>query len=261
MAPSLTILGGGGWFPAHGRHTACALLRSGPSAIAIDAGTGVVRLAEQPELLAGVDRLDFVLSHFHFDHIAGLMSLPVLAGHAEITIWGPGERLFGSSTASILSTICQEPYHPVPLEEQGIKVLDLPDGELQIGDHVVRTRRQERHSCPTLGLRFDDTLTWITDTAYDAASAPFAAGSRLLAHEAWFVRGDPRTPELHSSASEAASVAREAGLDELLLIHLPPFSAGLDHLVAEAEAGGVRAHLARDCTDLSALLGAVPAQA
>jgi hypothetical protein len=26
MTSSLTILGGGGWFPAHGRYTACALV-------------------------------------------------------------------------------------------------------------------------------------------------------------------------------------------------------------------------------------------
>jgi ribonuclease BN (tRNA processing enzyme) len=59
----LTILGGGGWFPAYDRQTACALLRHRDSAIMIDAGTGAGRLVERPELLDGVERLDIVLTH------------------------------------------------------------------------------------------------------------------------------------------------------------------------------------------------------
>ena len=50
MSRTLTILGGGGWFPAHGRHTASALVRDGAHAILIDAGTGISRLVESPEL-------------------------------------------------------------------------------------------------------------------------------------------------------------------------------------------------------------------
>src|SRR5581483_2072707 len=42
----LTVLGGGGWLPAHGRHTAAALMRQDEAAIMIDAGTGVSRLIE-----------------------------------------------------------------------------------------------------------------------------------------------------------------------------------------------------------------------
>src|SRR5437588_410003 len=76
MLSALTILGGGGWFPAQGRQTACALLRDGDSAILIDAGTGVGRLVEQPELLDGIEQLDILLTHFHLDHIAGLASTP-----------------------------------------------------------------------------------------------------------------------------------------------------------------------------------------
>jgi ribonuclease BN (tRNA processing enzyme) len=257
MTPSLTILGGGGWFPAHGRQTACALLRTGPSAVVIDAGTGLVRLIERPELLSGIERLDIILTHFHLDHIAGLAALPAVELSAETTIWGPGQLMFDAPTAEILSTVSHEPFHPVPHERLGVAVLDLPDVEIEIGGHVVRMRRQDRHSTPTLGLRFDDLLTWVTDTAYDHGSAGFAAGSRVLAHEAWYTHAAPRTPHIHSSAAEAATVARDAGVQELLLIHIPPFSATYDDILAEAETvAGMAPHPARDGADVSHLLGA-----
>jgi ribonuclease BN (tRNA processing enzyme) len=232
----LTILGGGGWFPAHGRHTATALLRTGDHAIMIDAGTGVSRLIERPELIDGVERLDIVLTHFHLDHIAGLAYLPALALCSETAVWGPGELLYGRSTFEVLDRLTHEPVHPVPLEQQDISVREIPAGELQLNGVRVATRRQNRHTAPSLAFRFDDQLTWITDTAYDPESAKFAAGCELLAHEAWFVSDNPRNAEIHTSAAQAAQVAADAEIERLLLIHLPPFDVSVASLVSEARA-------------------------
>ena len=232
----LRILGGGGWFPAHGRHTACALLRDGDSGIIIDAGTGVARFIEQPELLSGTTRLDILLTHFHLDHIAGLAYLPALGLCEQTTIWGPGQALYGTSTKELLDQVSRQPFHPVPLEQQDIEVRDLPIGEAELGGFAITTRRQDRHSAPSLGLRFGDVLTWITDTAYDPGSAPFAEGSEVLAHEAWFTQGAPRNESIHSSAAQAAEVAEQASVERLALIHLPPFERSVDPLIAEAQA-------------------------
>jgi ribonuclease BN (tRNA processing enzyme) len=232
----LTILGGGGWFPAHGRHTATALLRDGRHAIMIDAGTGVARLVERPELLEGVETLDILLTHFHLDHIAGLAYLPALDLCEHTTVWGPGELLYGRSTFQVLERLTHEPVHPVPLEQQDIGVRDLPAREIELGGMRVAIRRQDRHTAPTLALRFGDRLTWITDTAYDPESARFAAGCELLAHEAWFTTAAPRNEAIHSSAAQAAQVALDAEVERLLMIHLPPFQKGVEELVSEARA-------------------------
>lgn len=246
MLERLTILGSGGWVPAHGRHTACALLRDGAHAILIDAGSGVGRLVEQPELLGGVERLDILLTHFHFDHIAGLAYLPALELCPQSTIWGPGQALYGTSTQRLLGQVTNEPFHPVPLDRQDIEVRDLPAGELDLAGVTLRTCWQERHSAPTLALRFGDLLAWMTDTAYDPASAPFAAGCRMLAHEAWFTSDRPRNPAIHTSAAEAGQVARDAGCERLLLIHLPPFEASAEALLGEARQTFERTALAED---------------
>jgi ribonuclease BN (tRNA processing enzyme) len=254
MLDRLIILGGGGWFPAHGRHTACAILRDGDSAIMIDAGTGVGRLVEQPELLAGVERLDILLTHFHLDHIAGLAYLPALALCRQTTVWGPGKALYDTPTAALLDRISSEPFHPVPLGDQDIEVRDLPLHEVELAGVRVGIRRQDMHTAPSLALRFEDMLAWVTDTAFDQASAPFAAGCRLLAHEAWFTSDVPRNPAIHSSGAQAAEVAATAGIDRLLLIHLPPFEQSIEHLVLEAQTAFPRAIAAHDGADLSMML-------
>ncbi|MDQ6607946.1 MAG: MBL fold metallo-hydrolase [Actinomycetota bacterium] len=255
MPDALTILGGGGWFPAHGRQTACALLRRGEHAVLIDAGTGVGRLVETPSLLDGIRRLDIVLTHFHLDHVAGLAYLPAaLRACEQKTVWGPGQLLYSTSTRALLDAVSHEPFHPIPLEDQAIDVRDLPDQEIDFSGMRMAVRRQDRHSVPTLGLRFDDELAWITDTAYDADSAAFARGCRVLAHEAWYTTAHPRHPEIHSSAAQAAHVAGQAGIDRLLLMHLPPFELELCDLLAEARLEVPNAIAADDYRDLSALL-------
>jgi ribonuclease BN (tRNA processing enzyme) len=232
----LTILGGGGWFPAHGRQTACAVLREGENAIVIDAGTGIGRLIERPELLSGTTRIDILLTHFHLDHIAGLAYLPAIGLCEQTTIWGPGRLLYDTPTHELLDQVSREPFHPVPLERQHIEVRDITAGEIELAGVRIAHRRQDRHSAPTLGFRFNDTLTWITDTAYDPGSAPFAEGSELLAHEAFYTEGAPRNPNIHSSAAQAADVAARAHVDRLALIHLPPFERSLAPLLDEAQA-------------------------
>jgi ribonuclease BN (tRNA processing enzyme) len=238
VSPTLTILGGGGWVPAHGRHTACALLRDGEHGILIDAGTGAARLLERPELLDGITRLDIVLTHFHLDHISGLAYLPAVGHCEQTTLWGPGRLLYDTTTSELIGRISNEPFHPVPLDAQNIEIRDLPPGEVELAGVRLALRRQGRHSAPTLGLRFDDRLAWLTDTAFDPDSARFAGGCHTLAHEAWFPSAAPRNPKIHSSAAQAAQVALDAGAERLLLIHLPPFASDLEALLHDAAGAG-----------------------
>ena len=219
----------------------------------IDAGTGVGRVVERPELLAGVQRLDIVLTHFHLDHIVGLAYLPALGVCEHTTVWGPGQALYGTPTRTVLSNVSHEPLHPVPLEEQRIEVRDLPERELELAGIRTSMRRQTRHSAPSLGMRFGDELAWITDTAYDPESARFADGCEILAHEAWCTSTRVRNPEIHSSAAQAADIAARAGSQRLLLIHLPPFDHSVEAIEREARAAFPQALAADDGGDVAGL--------
>src|SRR5262249_49760274 len=147
-----------------------------------------------------------------------------------------------------------EPFHPVTFGRQRIAIRDLPAGEVELGSIQIQTRRQDRHSAPTLGLRFGDELAWITDTAFDPGSVELAAGCRLLAHEAWFPSAEPRNPDIHTSARHAAEIAGEAGAEQLLLIHLPPFEVSVEALAVEAQLTFPRSLIAGDEADLSTIL-------
>ena len=247
----MRILGAGGWIPT-GTHATCsALVRDGDAAVLIDAGTGIERLVADPSLLDGVERLDLVLTHFHLDHVVGLGYMPGLRGAGGVPprIWGPAAAIGAGSSEEILRRLCGPPFSDADFGLAAREVRELAVGEQRIGPFTLTTRRQEGHSTPTLALRFGDALTYCTDTPYDAGNADFAAGSRVLMHEVWMAHHSRREAEIHSSGRDAGAVAREAGVERLLLIHLSPLG-GHEALLAEARAEYPGAELAHDGLEL-----------
>ena len=86
----VTLLGSGGFAPSAVRETACALVRDGPRALLLDAGSGVRRLVTDPWYLEGVTHVDVVLTHFHLDHVCGLPYLCALPSRPRSGPLAPG---------------------------------------------------------------------------------------------------------------------------------------------------------------------------
>lgn len=239
MLAGATILGSGGFVPTGRRETSCLLLLpagDAERAIVVDAGTGMRRLITDPDLLQGRRHIDVLLTHFHIDHICGLPYLTELAHH-ELTIHGPGAALYGAPTAELLARVFSPPIMPIRPQDLGVRVAELEVGEQTIGGVAVRTRRQDRHTNPTLGLRFGDALVWCTDTEADPETVDFARGAGILGHDAW---GPPPAPG-HAEPAEAARIAAQAGVPSLLLIHVPP----------RADEDDLRAHAATQHDDVT----------
>lgn len=230
----LVLLGSGGWIPTDRRETCCAIVRNGAHALVIDAGTGLRRLCWDSELLDGVTSLDLLLTHFHLDHVTGLGFAPALPLRPRI--WGPGALLYGEPTVDVIGRLLASPLFSGPLDAVCTAAEDVPEGGLDIGGLDVRVRVQERHSAPTLAVRIGDFVCYCTDTAADPGNADFARGSQLLCHDAWFTAERPADVDFHTSGAEAGELAAEAGVDELILIHLPPAPALADEVAAEARA-------------------------
>jgi len=227
------LLGSGGWIPTSRRETCCAYLRESGHVLLIDAGTGVQRLVEDPQLLAGVERLDIVLTHFHLDHVAGLTYLPALP--LLPAIWGPGERATGTATKAILDRLIGPPLFAASLGEIAASVRETPSEPFEIGPFAISTRVQRLHTDPTLALRVGAELTYCTDTAVDPGNGEFAQGSELLLHEAWYAE-DATNDQTHTAAGEAGRLAREAGVSRLVLIHVNPLLRSDDELAGAARA-------------------------
>jgi ribonuclease BN (tRNA processing enzyme) len=215
------VLGSGGWIPTSRRETCCALIRDGSQALVIDAGTGIQRLVENRELLDGVESVDIVLTHFHLDHVVGLAFVPALGLPDPPVVWGAGRTLAGVSTEALIRRLLGPPFFSAPLADIASGVREIEPGELEIGPFAVATRVQERHAEPTLAVRIGNALTYCTDTAPDPGNVGFAAGSRVLLHEAWYAQTTSDDGN-HSAGGDAGRIAREAEVERLVLIHVNP---------------------------------------
>jgi ribonuclease BN (tRNA processing enzyme) len=213
------LLGSGGFIPTQRRETTSVLIRRDRASLLLDAGTGLRRLLTEPELFEGTETFDIVLTHFHLDHVVGLGYTPAL--HALPTIWAPGRWLFDRDSADLLAPLRSAPLSPFTADELG-GVRELAEGKQVISDFTITTRRQDRHWGPTAGVRVEDELALITDTAYDEGSIDLAAGAMHLLHEAWSTTADASPNVAHSTAAEAGRVAAAAEVKRLTLIHLNP---------------------------------------
>jgi ribonuclease BN (tRNA processing enzyme) len=229
----VVLLGSGGWMPTGARQTCSTLLRADDHAVLLDAGTGVSHLVENPRLLDGVRNVDVVLTHFHLDHVVGLAYLPALGLSEPPHLHGPGQWLYGRPTREILEGLIGDPFFALDLASVVSDVEEIGETGRSLGRFEMAVRAQARHDAPTVALRFDDLLTYCTDTAYDEGNADFARGSQILAHEAWCTEAAPSARTTHTSAREAAMIAAQAAVGSLALIHIQPgFSTEL--LAAEA---------------------------
>ncbi|MDQ3822270.1 MAG: MBL fold metallo-hydrolase [Actinomycetota bacterium] len=240
------LLGSGGWMPTDSRETACTLLREGDRALAIDAGTAFRHFVTDPELLAGVERLDVVLTHFHLDHTIGLSYLPGL--DVPVEIWAAGRAVAGTPTVDLLHRLLDPPFllrSRDEVEEMVASVHELEPPGARIGPFDVRLRVQPKHPSRTVALRANDVLVHCTDTAYDEENVEFARGARVLVHEA-FHAGETTDDAGHTAAGEAARLAAAAGVERLVLIHPGPVSGGDDERLASARPHFAATEVGRD---------------
>lgn len=266
----LTTLGSMGWIPVRDRQTCCYCLETGgcDTLLVFDAGTGLARFAEPwgREILEKHNTVLLLLSHYHLDHVSGLIYLSHFFKHKKVHLAAPGKEIYGKSAREILDGFISPPFFGRPLDRWSldIRIHDLGTGEQTIAGIEVETIRQE-HSDPSLGIKINDksgSVCYITDTACGEETAQFASGARLLLHETWLdntdyerldreARETGETPPLlssHSPVRQVAQIAAKAGVEELLLIHLNPSYDEARFISMETDARRIfpAARLARD---------------
>lgn len=229
------LLGSGGWFPTTERETTSVLVRMGAEGVLLDAGTGARRLATDRELAEGLISLDVVLTHFHLDHLCGLLYLQALTGlERPLRVWAPGRWLYDTPSERVLDAVLRAPISPSPVPVVS-EVLELRAGGQTVGPLEVEALAQPRHWGPSAGLRVGDALALVTDTAREAEHVPFARGVRHLLHEAWSTSSKPIYADYDATARDAAETAAAADAGDLTLIHLNPQLRSLEPVVADAQ--------------------------
>lgn len=229
-------LGTNGFFPSFGRATACYAVLFKSTLIILDAGTGLFRLAE-PEggkLLRGVNKVHIFLSHYHLDHTFGFYGAWRIFKDKKVTV-------FGLSAKKVFRDIAVD-YNPGKWQEAYKDYLwkKLDEGKHGIGDYKVLVRRQKHNQTVSLGYRFEflvgkklSTLSYITDSEASYETVEFVKNTDILLHE-HYLSGEEKLADKdarledhfagkHVTTVGAATIAKEAKVGKLALIHHFPF--------------------------------------
>lgn len=248
--PKLVILGSSNAVPDEKHeNTHLAVLGRERSVLIDCVSNPIVRLGQ-----AGINfnRLtDMILTHFHPDHVSGvpllLMDMWLLGRKEPMLIHGLDhtldriQKLMDFYDWSLWPNFFPVTFHSIPEEELAL-VLDTP--EFRIVSSPVR------HLVPTIGLRFefsrvDKVLAYSCDTEPTPSVVQLASGADVLIHEA---AGASRG---HSSASQAGSIARQAEVGSLYLIHYRTGDKNPEPLIVQAaETFGGPVYLAEDFMEL-----------
>lgn len=222
----VVILGSGTSVP-HPKRTASAhWLATEQTTLLLDCG------ADAPHRMAAHglawERLDAIwLSHFHLDHIGGV--LPFLFGtkyapqtqarRRPLVIYGPRgtvSRLERFDRANDYDLLDQ----PFPLEVREVALHE----EFEIGPHLVARTFKTPHTDESLGIRLTDehgrSVVYTSDTGFDETLVTEAQAASLLIIECSFRRDKPVAT--HLEFDEAAEIAMRAGARNTVLVHLYP---------------------------------------
>jgi ribonuclease Z len=215
----LLFLGTTGYHPNNRRQTACLMLPE--LGVVLDAGTGMFRVRDHLQ----TSTLNVFLTHAHLDHVLGLTFLFDVLFQKQV------QRVQAYGNDATLTAVREHLFAPALFPV--LPPLDLRPlvAEHRLADGARLTHFPLRHPGGSIAYRIDwadRSLAYVTDTTAeaDAAYIDFIRGVDVLVHEYYFPDGWEAQAELtgHSCATPVATVAKEAGVGRLILVHLNPLS-------------------------------------
>jgi phosphoribosyl 1,2-cyclic phosphodiesterase len=219
----------------YGGNTTCLYVEaSSEDIIIIDAGAGIRELGQEL-IKQHRTKLNLVFSHYHWDHIQGFpFFAPIYSKETQLHIYGPAEEV---SADKALSYQMIMPYFPTDLSKIPAKLsFHKLDRALSIGSINISTI-VNNHPNHTRGFKFvenNKSFAFLTDnevrakdgkTSYDDF-VDFVKNTDLLIHDAQYTEEVYKTKIGwgHSTYSQVAELAHDAGVKELMVTHHDPFS-------------------------------------
>jgi ribonuclease BN (tRNA processing enzyme) len=204
--------------------------------LVIDFGGGVLGALQRH---ADPGAVNVLLSHLHADHCLDLPGLFVWRRYHPTP---PEDRAFMFGPSNTLARL------GAASSPEGGEIDDFSDifdirhwvdtQSVQIGALEV-TPRLVCHPTESYGMRITDpsgaTFVYSGDTGICDAVIDLARGADVFLCEASWTDAPDRPPRLHLSGKEAGRIAAEAGVAELLLTHIPPWTSRED-VISEAKA-------------------------
>ena len=214
-----------------GGNTACVEVVAGDTRIILDAGTGLRALGDE-RMAKGPRHSTILLSHLHWDHVAGLpFFTPIyVPGHRVEIASGPNGVM---PHAEAIRTLFRAPFFPVDFAQisDQVSTRELRANEkFTIGDITV-TMARLNHPDPVYGFRLEhggQSIVYATDTEHFACVDPtlkkLAAGADILIYDAQYLPEEypSKVGWGHSTWRAGVDLARAAGVPQLVLFHHDP---------------------------------------
>lgn len=239
----LTVVGCSGSYPGPDSPASCYLLEAegvdeaGEARtwrIVLDLGNGALGMLHNFADPLAIDAV--FLSHLHADHCIDLCSYHVLRRYhprgpqPQIPVWGP------TGSADRMARAYDLPTDPGMKGEFDFRV--YPEQAFAFGPFTLEAV-PVAHPVPAYAIRIvegDRVLCYTGDCGPCEGVVRAADGAHLLLAEAAFCEGRDNPPDLHLTGREAGELAVKAGVERLVLTHIPPWN---DPEVSVDEARGV----------------------
>lgn len=189
--------------------------------ILLDCGNGITRNLVLPNDL---ENLTIIISHLHRDHYGDIFSLAYATYvyhnlgilKERIKLYIPTSQK-DSVDYQLLTNLGEEHY--LKIEEY------KEDSQITLNDTTI-TFSPNPHNVPSYSIKIsanNQTLVYSGDTGYIGNTLEtFAKGANLLICESTFLKGQIRKKDYHLYAHEAATIAKKAEVQKLLLTHFWP---------------------------------------
>lgn len=214
----LTVVGCAGSYPNAVSAASCYLVEHDGFRLVLDFGSGA--LGPMHNYADPCDLDGVLLSHLHADHFLDMCPLYVARRYQpggippRIPVYGPADVAQRLAVAYGMS--------PDPGMSDVFDLRPYPAGEFTVGPFTV-TATRVKHPVACYALRVSAggrTLVFSGDTGPCDALVEAARGADVALFEASCREGDDNPPDLHMTARDAGTAARDAGVGRLILTHM-----------------------------------------
>ncbi len=241
----------------HGGNTACLSIDCGDAILILDAGSGIRELGRHLLTLPSLPEIHLLFTHFHWDHIQGLPFFdPLFHTEARITLYSFHTP---ADLRAILAGQMTAPYFPVDFEQVTghLQFRQIQNTTTTLAGLTVQCF-DLHHPQRSQGYRIRNashSVVIATDHEHgdpdaDARLNAIAQGADLLVYDAQYtpLEYEKRHGWGHSTWRDAVTVAREAGIPQVVLFHHDPAhdDDALDLILAEARAEFPATYSARE---------------
>lgn len=249
----LKVLGTVAPYCKNGKYCPGYLIKNDKEKILLDCGNGITNLLNMEEDL---ENLTIIISHLHPDHYGDLLSLaPAIDLYYRFGYISNKVKLYLPETKyekvqesytredgwgalrTVEKPIIDEEFikaiakkHYFDVEEYG------ENDQVKIGDININFYKT-LHPIDTYAVKMEDktgVIVYSADTGYKESLVDFIKGTDIFLCESSFLRGQMRMDNHHLYAYEAAKLAKQAGVLQLVLTHFWP-EIEKDCYVAEAK--------------------------